>query len=134
MLQSVEPGVAAISSRWSSPARVRIIVGRSGAISRSPRMAPIAAARRRARCPARGECAGRLFAVVDHRHDHAERAQVERVPDDEGVVAGRRARAAQHRQGLDGLQHGRHRRRVDDAVLLVDDHVVRARGEPRPRR
>ena len=30
--------------------------------------------------------------------------------------------------GLDGLQHGRHRRRVDDAVLLVDDHVVRARG------
>ena len=68
--------------------------------------------------------------AVDQRHDDARRTEVERVADHPRVVAPTRT-SGERAARRDRREHARHRRRVDRAVLLVDDHVVgaRARGE-----
>ena len=77
------------------------------------------------RVAAGGDRGGRLLGALDHRHDHALRAEVERLADRERLVAG----DAHQRRGAGAGDRGQHRHqrgRVQRAVLLVGDHVVRA--------
>ena len=75
------------------------------------------------RVAAGGDRAGGLLAVLDHRDDDAGGAEVERVADRERLVA-RDAHERGHAGAGDRLEHRGHHRRVDRAVLLVDDDVV----------
>ena len=82
---------------------------------------------------ARGDRARRLLAAGDHRHDHAGGAEVQRLADRERVVGGHAHERDRARPG-DRLQHPHQRRRLERAVLLVGDDVVRARQRDRLRR